>query len=526
MKRLLQQIPYQLKNKGLLILSAFFFCLLSFSNYTLHNIITLIGVGYCLYLSFSSGEKPYTYSRGTQLFAILFCICMSSQFIIQFVNHAGLVSFASSIMNYKVAVILCIFVLVPLSYPFVHEAVVLIRSHTFGKWFLKWFDKLVQMENFNVLIIGLMIVSLVLRMISTLHTTSDDYLVFIDWISHYETYGYQGLGIALGDYYIPQNILLYLMSILPFDIRINISLFSWIAEYITIYYLYKLIRLYLVEDTETNHRKALLTSTLTLYLPMVFMNSSVWKQCDAIYVLFMIMSVYYFLLDKPGMSFAMMGISFSLKQQAIFLLPYYIIMYVVKRKKGFWYVIWLPIIFFLAGLPAVILGQSMQDVYLRFFNQAGMYSMLTFSYPNIYGFEFTHILNRYYGTLMKIALLLTTLSFVWIGLTSLAKKNRFDIPTQILFAGFVNFTCCMFLPAMHERYDYFTILLVVIILLTYDRSWMFPAFLFTIGTFVTYMSYLFHLMFALPPISLVYCYLYGLYFYKLFYEPKAERDLT
>lgn len=503
-------------------LSAFFFLLLAFSNHILQNGLTLLAVLFCLWnIKKHSKDNEVYASKWTLLFAIAFNICVGAQFIIQFVNNQALLGMSSHIMPYKYLIIILIAILVPLSTIFVHGVVLTLPKYPFGKHFLAFYEKVLDHKSFKTIIIGLLIGAFIIRLIITPFTTSNDYLVYLDWISHYQTYGLQGLGIALGDYYIPQNILLYVMSIMPFSMQYNIAIWSWLGEYITVYYLYKIIRIYRSEDNERNHRIALLAAVSTLYLPMLLLNSSFWKQCDSIYVLFMLISLYYYLKEKPTLSFIWLGISVAFKLQGIFLIPYYIVMYVIKKRKGFWNIIWVPIMFFVAGLPAVALGQSVTDVYFRYFNQAGMYSMLTFSFPNIYGFEFTHILNNYYSILMKVALLIVTGVFVYIGITSLQKKDRFDIPTQIVFAAFVNLTCCMFLPAMHERYDYITILLLVIIVLTQNRSYMFLTCMYNIGSFVTYMTYLFHIQFAMPAISLVYCYLYVLFFYKIFYEKRV-----
>ena len=70
-----------------------------------------------------------------------------------------------------------------------------------------------------------------------------------------------------------------------------------------------------------------------ILLPTVVMNSSIWGQCDAIYVTFCVGSVYFLIKKRPWLAAAFFGVAFTFKLQAIFFLPVLVMVLIVNRHR-------------------------------------------------------------------------------------------------------------------------------------------------------------------------------------------------
>ena len=72
---------------------------------------------------------------------------------------------------------------------------------------------------------------------------------------------------------------------------------------------------------------------VVLFLPVVFLNSAVWAQCDSIYTSFCVMSFYFLLRGRGRLSMALYGVAFSFKLQAVFFAPAAVVFFLKGRLK-------------------------------------------------------------------------------------------------------------------------------------------------------------------------------------------------
>ncbi len=354
-------------------------------------------------------------------------------------------------------------------------------------------------EHLDRIALGiLVIVSIVVRICLMPETElSPDYnSYYLPWVNEYRQYGiWQGLGKSIGDYYVPYNIMYALCSLLPTEPYIPITIFSTVAEMVSAYYISKIVRI-LLNEKNIPEGKAHTTSNFigvsTLFLPFVVFNGALWKQCDAIYVVFLIISVYHLLKENYRIAFVFLAISFGFKLQAIFFIPLFLVVYMIKRKFSILEFFWIPIVYFLLGLPSVLAQKGLRATYLAYISQTREtdtegYGMVSY-YPNFYNFG----LDDFDGLLKLPAVLLTVALLVIIAVFAYHNREYFREKSHVLEIGVIMaWTCTMFLPGMHERYDYAIVILFTAYVFAADKKLIPAALVMNICSLLVYIIVLF-----------------------------------
>ena len=158
------------------------------------------------------------------------------------------------------------------------------------------------------------------------------------------------------------------------------------------------------------------------------------------------------------MAFAMLGIAFSFKLQAIFILPFYLFLYVYKKEFSILHFLEIPLIMIISGIPAIIFGRSIKDVFGVYLNQTMSYGQMYIKYPSFWAFmtdepggpEGFADFDKYkvVAILFVLVLLASAMYLLVDSGIVMTKKNMLKI--ALVFA----YTCVLFLPVMHERYGY------------------------------------------------------------------------
>jgi Gpi18-like mannosyltransferase len=212
-------------------------------------------------------------------------------------------------------------------------------------------------------------------------------------------------------------------------------------------------------------KKSLMAFAAVMFLPTVVLNSAAWAQNDSIFTSFILLSFLSILKGKDNRAFIYLALSYSFKQQAIFFMPFIIIMWLKNRVK-IRYILWVPVIHVAAMIPCAIAGRSWGDLLGIYGKQVTMFSRLSMNYPSIYTI-ITSDLNK---SVRKLIITGGTMATVIImGMIAYyVYKKKFEI-TSMYMLTLVIFTseiCCFCLPAMHERYGYLPEILTVIYALT------------------------------------------------------------
>ncbi|MBR5116156.1 MAG: hypothetical protein IK096_03730 [Lachnospiraceae bacterium] len=356
------------------------------------------------------------------------------------------------------------------------------------------FRKFVDENAMQLVFIALFVISVLVRIDLAPKTDwSPDYLACIDpWVREYRSLGFvNGLATEIGNYYIPYNVILALISYAPTEPWVMISVISCVFEYLMFYFAYRLL---LVIDggeededlSEARVGRAAFAALLMLFLPPMILNGAFWKQCDAIYGAFGVIALYHLMKDQYHRAFLFLSLAFVFKLQTILLFPVFIIAYFCGKRFSFLHWLWLPGMYLFTGLPAVLAGRPVKEVYSIYLDQSDEYHYMFMNTGGLY-----RLLRSDYDALSYAAVLCTV--GVCGILFYITWKYRAVVGNARLLqlAGVAGYGCFLFLPAMHERYDYLPIFLVTLYYAYYHRKKLYIPGILVLVTAVMYCAYLF-----------------------------------
>lgn len=371
----------------------------------------------------------------------------------------------------------------------------------------RFIRKLIEERLFEICM-GLILLSAVLIRVFLAPNTalSPDYDTYYRaWVEFYrENGGLKGLEFAPGDYYVPFNVIYALCSYLPCEPWVPLSIIPGICEFVSAFFLFRILNL-----LSGKKQLSAFAAVMTLFLPFVAFNGALWKQVDAVYTCFLVISLYEILKENYNRAFIFYGIAFAFKLQAVIFLPLLLILYINKGfgKKQFSVLefLWIPAIYLIAGLPEVIARHGLRATYFAYFAQTQElssegYGMVSY-FPNLYNFGF----DNYDELLSKAAVFL--LFAVLIVIAFFCYNCRTSLGPQLVvnLAIWTAFTCVMLLPGMHERYDYAMLLLLTPFAVVCNRKILIPMIMADLCSLATYGIVLFQTdLFPMHYIALVY----------------------
>ncbi|MDO4284167.1 MAG: hypothetical protein Q4C60_02425 [Eubacteriales bacterium] len=407
--------------------------------------------------------------------------------------------------------------------------------------------RFLERHFFWIAVAVLIWISVLIRMSLADTTVSYDYTSFVKCITSFRENGLAGgLRIGLGLYFTPYNLLLALFAVLPFAEYDCIAFSSGVADYVlalfaglTAYTLLwqekmrahfpkeyamahgaekdgptSVTMILPQEEREAMVQKAAFVSVLVAFLPVVWMNSALWKQCEGIYACFCMISLYYLVKERWNAAFIWFGIAFTIKLQVIFLLPLYLVLYICGKRFSIAKFLWIPVIYFIAGLPSVLAGRDIVETYTVYFRQTSAFHRMTFNYPNVYQFALTD-----YATYSRPAILFTFAVMVCAAYYLFRHKRNIGGREILGLAVWFQWTCVMFLPAMHDRYDYPVMVLLTVYLFLFERKKIWMAFGMNLMAIEVYCNYLYDF----TPLPFVVLAAFNLVCYLLFSGMLAQR---
>ena len=242
--------------------------------------------------------------------------------------------------------------------------------------------------------------------------------------------------------------------------------------------------------TNSNINKAVISYAATLLLPTVFLNSAAWGQNDSIYSSFILLSFLHCL--KKGRDqrvFVYLGIAYCFKQQAIFFLPFIILMWFKNRIK-IRYIFWLPVVYFLSMIPAAIAGRNIGELLGVYGDQVALFFEPTMNAPSIYTILSRDLLAEDKMYIVLAGIIVTIMIFGILAYYSYIKSFKITSEYMLILLIFTLEICFFCLPVMHERYAFIAeILTIVYGLINYKRI---PVcIVLQVISLVTYSTYLF-----------------------------------
>jgi Gpi18-like mannosyltransferase len=349
-------------------------------------------------------------------------------------------------------------------------------------------DNIVKLVFFLIMAAGLTAVRG-----SLLYYRSADYISYLSqWVEAYRGMSIrEGLGTNVGNYNMPYMYILLGISRIDFTPLYYIKFVSAIFDILLAYFVMKLAEL---KTDNMNFRLAAFIGTLAI--PTVILNSSMWAQCDSIYAALTVGALYYALKGKSKSAFIFMGLAFSFKLHAVFVLPmfFFFILKGKLRLKDAWL---LPAVIIASLLPAVAAGMPVSEAFSAYFNQFGYFSRLNMNAISIW--RLTGWVNEAHfitaGLFVAGTALTALIYFIYVNRERITHTADY-INMAYLFAVILPFT----LPKMHDRYLFLADVLSLLVFAFNKKRWFVP--LVTIGA--SYISYVFYLMGGVTLIDYVY----------------------
>ncbi len=243
-----------------------------------------------------------------------------------------------------------------------------------------------------------------------------------------------------------------------------IKLLPILFDFISTYFVYKIVRI-----KYPHGNLPYWAAGLFFTLPTIFINSAQWGQVDALYTTFLIISLFFFLKEKPLQGMLAFALSFSIKFQAIFFVPFLVIL-LLKKKVQWWQFLLVPAVYVVSCIPAVLLGSSWLDVLTIYLRQTALFSQLTVNAPNLYIFVPWEVAEPALRTGFIVAICSLA---AWIIFTALDKREI--TPERMVLLALISVSLTPFvLPRMHERYFYPADALALIVAFFNPDLWIVP----------------------------------------------------
>ena len=366
-----------------------------------------------------------------------------------------------------------------------YRATIMLYGELLLALFLLWREGLFRDRTQQVMILFLVPLAFVLRYCFLTYETLDYQDWIKVWIQSLRDAGpWQGLGQEIWscNYNVPY---LYFLSVISLSSVYDLLLVKLLSIFFDVVLAWAAMRLTgVLTDSPAKKLAAFL---LTLWLPSVVLNGSLWGQCDSIYGAFAVLAVYLALDGRPGLSVASIALSVSFKLQGIFILPVYF-MFLLSGRIKWRHVFLFPVTYVLSILPAVLAGRGFWELltlYVRNtstigeglnYNSSSLYALLDFG-------GLSEAAAARVGIVLAFFFCCALFAWFVIRIRDIDDKALFG--ATVLFAIGVPF----FLPHMHDRYFFLADILTLVLAVSAPRYALVAAAV-SFGSLLGYHAYL------------------------------------
>lgn len=345
----------------------------------------------------------------------------------------------------------------------------------------------------------------------------------LPWFDEIKTGGIAALNHTVGNYNMPYQTLIALMTYIPIDPIYQYKILSSLFDLLQGIVVSKIVFLVTKDKLKT-----CITYIISILLPTILMNSSLWGQCDSIYTSFCLLTLLLMLEEKYTGAFVSFGIAFAFKFQAVFFLPFMLWAYVRQKRFSILNFLWIPTMMIILSLGGIIQEQSIWKIFSIYRDQLQFASM-SVNYPSLWAVMIeTYGRNNadYYIELHIFAIVMAVVVLMIIMSMILRSKKNDDL---ISVAFLSVYTCIIFLPNMHERYGYLYIVLGLVVAIIRYRMRL-AYILLLIIDMMSYANYLFKMIPEWQVLGIinfgVYCYCAFCVIKPMFYEEMLDSDTS
>lgn len=254
---------------------------------------------------------------------------------------------------------------------------------------------------------------------------------------------------------------------------------------------------FVIHQVSKNKAWSLVAYSCALMLPTVFINSSVWGQCDVMWAGLLVWSLYFLLKKKSWTAMIFFGYALSMKIMAIFFLPVLAWLWLNKAFK-LRALLMVPIVIFLTFIPCYIAGAdfmmplSMYSLGAKANEPVNLYSGSIYVFFE--GMNLPSSLVNQIGLPIAAALVFFVTFMLWRSKVKVTPLSTLCVSAiMVILMPFV-------LPHMHERFFFAGDILVLLFVVLYRKKvWL--AILMQISSLWSYTFFLGGNRYLIPEIG-------------------------
>ena len=306
-----------------------------------------------------------------------------------------------------------------------------------------------RIPGYALWIIG--VIALGARLALFPYVSEDSTNFLLPWMQEFRDHGATALGGEFSNYNFPYLFLMFLGSLLPLEPLFAIKFVSLVGDVLLALSVGSVVR-----QLQPARLLPATAALLSLFLPTVLLNSSMWGQCDSIYTAFLLFSLRSILKGDSRAAWLWWGISVSFKLQAVFFLPALVLISLRKRDNVV-HPAMAALLWGVLSAAPILFGRSLASTFGVYVRQT-QEDLMVAGAANIYVWFPTASA----ASAKMPAILLTGFVLLF---AALAYWRGPDSPERrVLLAVAVAAICPLLLPQMHDRYFYVAEVLSVLLL--------------------------------------------------------------
>ena len=330
----------------------------------------------------------------------------------------------------------------------------------------------------------ILLIVLIIKLISLGHENADT-VVYIQWYNQLSTEGFSRMADNFSVYTPPYLYLLWMATLTKEVVPplIAIKLIPTIFDLLSAFGIYKLIRLKYPQGDIP-----FLAAAGFLLLPTVMVNSTYWGQVDSPYASFLLLCIFFLLSDHPLYAMLIFDITFSIKTQTVFLVPFLLIL--AWKKRIPWTYFLIPaVVYLIMIVPAVLAGMPFIDALSIYVSQANAFGAPSMNAPNLYSLVIYPPYYMDWETSIRIGSIIAAISITsWVVVYA---RKQYELTQKVMILSMLTSLTLVpyILPKMHDRYFYPADALSYVFAFYYPAYWFIPL-LFQAASGIMYYVFL------------------------------------
>lgn len=377
----------------------------------------------------------------------------------------------------------------------------------------------IEAHLFPIVLAAAAVLGVLIRLPGRDFVSGDFYYFLEPW---YKIIKENGIGEQVGNYNLTYQFLILLLTKLPIPALHAYKLLSCVFDFLLAAAVG--LAVYLLSGGENRRWYGLAAAAAMLLSPVAVINSSVWAQCDSIFVFFGVLAIIALLKDRPMAAMILLGLSFAFKLQAVFFLPVFLLAWFRKRQFSVLYFLLVPVSMLAAGLPTVFFGRNPLDVIGIYLEQSETYPQMAMNYPSFWQLVLNVSSANHYAIMKLPAMILALALLAVLMLCYIKRRLPTDGVSLLSMAFLLAYACVLLLPSMHERYSYAYEALAIALAVLHPRTIPLCVALHTV-TLLSYAPFLFAVQpLSFPILSVLNIVIFGLYCAFLFRDMQKRAD--